>query len=326
MAHSSSLVSVIVASYNKKELLRSCLVSVYAQSYSPLEVFVIDNASSDATAEMVRCDFPSAHLIVNERNDYFSAAYNRGIRLCRGPFVLCLNNDIVLERCALERLMEKTAFDSCVGMWGGKMLRPDKKTIDSTGLFLGKNRKPLERGYNQFDHGQYEIDGYVFGINGAAILCRREMLDDIAVDGEYFDEDFKIFCEDLDLCWRAHRFGWRAYYVSKTLIFHARGASARREIQVPRLLKKFYFPQLPRELQVHMVKNRYGAIIKNDSPGALLGDCLFIFAYEMALWGFLLLCVPKTAAALFRSGEFFKKTFKKRKIISAVLKTKKAGE
>lgn len=315
MARESSIVSVIVANYNGREYLKPCLASIVSQTYPPLEIIVVDNASGDDSVAMVKSCYPSVHVIENRINRYFCSAYNQGIRCSKGEWVLCLNNDVVLERDALRLLLEKKNCDCRIGIMGGKTLRMDKKTIDTAGLFLGKNRKPFDRGYAEQDTGQYEGEGYVFGIGGSAILLRRAMLEDISPDSEYFDEDFQVFYEDLDLCWRAQRFGWKAYYVPNAIAYHKRGATTQKNTTAPGFLKKFSLPFISPALQAHFVKNRYATLIKNDTLPQFLRNSLFIAWYDFRLWAYLVFCAPKTIGIIFRQWAVFKKSFQKRKEI-----------
>ena len=126
--------------------------------------------------------------------------------------------------------MKGTSFaislDAKIGMLSGKILRMDRETIDSTGLFLGRNRKAVERGYGKKDIGQYDKPGYVFGASGAVMFLRKSMLIDIKDENGYFDERFGMYYEDLDLCWRAQKKGWKAYYTPKATAYHVRGGTA----------------------------------------------------------------------------------------------------
>ena len=93
MKKASSLVSVIIVNCNRKSYLRSCLESIAPQSFSPLEIIVVDNASIDGSVDMLGRDFPAVHIIENRKNRYFGPAYNQGINVSKGELVLCLNNE-----------------------------------------------------------------------------------------------------------------------------------------------------------------------------------------------------------------------------------------
>ncbi|MDP2924677.1 MAG: glycosyltransferase family 2 protein, partial [Candidatus Omnitrophota bacterium] len=220
------MLSVIIVNYNRKDLLKKCLDAVRSQSFRDIETIVVNNGSSDGSSDMVRMDYPEVKLIENKENLYFCRANNQGIKEAKGEFILCLNSDCVLDKYYLKEALESFKLDRKIGMVSGKILRMDKKTIDSTGLFVGRNRKPAERGYGKLDRSQYQNPGYIFGVSGACALFRKDMLEDIKDENGYFDETFEMYYEDLDLCWRAQKKGWKAYYNPKAVAYHKRGATA----------------------------------------------------------------------------------------------------
>ena len=149
------MISVIIVNYNRKDLLKQCLDSLYGQSFKNIEIIVVDNASEDDSVAMVSAFYPNVKLIRNTVNALFCKAQNQGIGISRGDFVLSLNSDVTLDKDYLKETLSSAGLDSGIGMVSGKILRMDNKTIDSTGLFLGRNRKAVERGYGKIDKGQY---------------------------------------------------------------------------------------------------------------------------------------------------------------------------
>jgi GT2 family glycosyltransferase len=256
-----------------------------AQDAEDFEVIVIDNASSDGSVETARESFPGIRLIRNVRNEFFARAQNQGIDVSRGDFILCLNSDCVLGRGYLREVLSAINLDPKIGMVSGKILRMDRETIDSAGLFLGRNRKPAERGYGKKDKAQYDSPGYIFGVSGACAFFRKSMLEDIKDEYGYFDETFGMYYEDLDLCWRANKKGWKAYYNPKALAYHARGGSAlgRAKGRGPNFL------YLPYDLKKKYVENRYKCIRKNDTLKDYLLNLPFIIAYDIKIQPFFLL-------------------------------------
>lgn len=278
------MISIIIVNHNKRDLLRECLDSLKGQGVKDIEVIVIDNASSDRSVEMVSAYYPEVRLIQNARNLLFCKAYNQGIDISKGSFVLCINNDVILDKDYLKEALFSIGLNKEIGMISGKILRMDEKTIDSTGLFLGRNRKAIERGYGKKDIGQYDKPGYVFGASGAAMFLRKSMLLDVRDSNGYFDETFKIYYEDLDLCWRAQKKGWKTYYNPKAVAYHTRGATAVGGVNNKSLK---IFPRLPHDLKRKYIKNRYGCIRKNDSLGSFLMNLPFIVIYEIRIWAYL---------------------------------------
>jgi len=279
------MISAVIVNYNRKDLLKRCLDSVRGQTFKDIETIVVDNASSDDSVEMVRTFHPEAKLIWNTRNLLFCKAHNQGIDEAGGNFILCLNNDVILDKDYLKEALFAIGLDTKIGMVSGKVLRMDKKTIDSTGLFLARNRKAVERGYGKKDKGQYEKPGYVFGVSGACAFFRRNMLMDIKDENGYFDERFGMYYEDLDLCWRAQKKGWKAYYTPKAVSYHIRGGTAVTGKRRPGL----NLPYISKELQKRYIRNRYLCMKKNDSWRGILRNLAFILPYEVKLRGYLML-------------------------------------
>ena len=273
------MVSVIIVNYNRKDLLKECLDSVIGQSFKDIELIVVDNASSDGSIEMLGTYYPEIRLIRNAANLLFAKAQNQGIDASRGKFILCLNSDCILDKDYLKEALNAMGLDPVIGMVSGKILRKDGKTIDSTGLFIGRSRKAVERGYDRKDVGQYNEPGYVFGTSGACAFLRKSMLKGIKDRYGYFDERFGMYYEDLDLCWRAQKKGWKTYYNPKAVVYHARGGTAigKKSEKGPRFLS------LPEELKKRYVRNRYMCMKKNDSFAGIVLHLPFILCYDMGI-------------------------------------------
>jgi GT2 family glycosyltransferase len=252
------MISVIIVNYNRKDLLRQCLDSIRGQTFQDIEIIVVDNASTDDSVEMVVTYYPEVRLIRNTANLLFCKAQNQGIDASKGSFILCLNSDCVLDKDYLKEVIYVIGLGPDIGMVSGKILRSDKKTLDSTGLFPGIFGKSLERGYGEIDSGQYEKSGYVFGASGACAFFRRTMLRDIRDKYGYFDERFGMYYEDLDICWRAQKRGWKTYYNPKAIAYHMRGGTA----IVANFKKGPRFLYLPNALKKRYIKNRCLCMIK----------------------------------------------------------------
>lgn len=288
----TQLVSVVIVNYNRKAYLRDCLNAVSAQTRGPLEMIVVDNNSSDGSAEMVRQEFAQVKLIVNQYNALYCRAQNQGIRAAKGDYIICLNNDVVLEKDFVQRLVERAGSDEKIGMACGKIFLMDKKTLDSAGQILGRARNPVERGYKRWDSGLYNEAVYVFSAGGVAPLYKRRMLEEIKIAGQYFDESYGMFYEDLDIAWRANLLGWRAFYNPQAIAYHHRGGTAKTESPPLSIFKRYDFTCLPPELQARLVKNRYMTILKNDCVKDILVNLPWLIAYEIKLWAYLTLFHP----------------------------------
>lgn len=302
-------ISVVIITIGAKDYLKSCLDSLLKQTLHPSEIIVIHNSLKPELSQEINKLYSSVRVYFSPENLFYAASLNKGINLNNCEFILCLNDDVVLGPDYIERLVKAFDLGRRIGMVSGKILRMDKTTIDSTGLFLGRSRKPVERGYNQPDRGQFDKEGYIFGVCGAAAFYRREMLEDIKNENGYFDERYGMFYEDLDLSWRANKRGWMAYYNPRAVAYHARGGSARRREGIGKSFARIYITD---ELQFELVKNRWMTMIKNESVLGFLLHLPFILAYDIAEFVFLLVFRPKVIPKLASLPKYLKSAFRKR--------------
>lgn len=296
-----SPIAVVLVTLNSERWLRGCLDSLRAMERPPAEIVAVDNGSSDGTAALLAEAYPEVRLVALGRNTGFCRATNLGIGATSSPFVLALNPDTTLDGRFLEELLP--AFDDPrVGIACGKLLRFGRDILDSAGQKLGRSRQPVDRGYGTPDRGEFEIAEEVFGACGAAALYRREMLAEIAgPGGEIFDEAYFAYYEDLDVAWRARRFGWKAVYRPRALGRHARGGTTDR----PGPSRGGALLSRGSELRYHIVKNRYLAILRNDRPWDYLRDFPFIAGRDAATFLMLLVTSPGVLARLWRERRVF---------------------
>jgi hypothetical protein len=228
--------SVLIINWNTKEDLRNCLRSLCTQKFRhSVEIVVADNASSDGSREMVVAEFPEVHLVVHSTNLGFGAGNNRAFSATHARYVLFLNSDTLVTECALDRLVNFADAHPDVGIIGPKLLNRDGSLQYScrsfpnlaTGLFrntpLGrlfpKNRFNREYLLTDWDHTTpREVDW----VSGAAMLVRREAFQQLGG----FDEGYFMYCEDVDLCYRAHQVGWKVVYFPDSVIYHLIGRSS----------------------------------------------------------------------------------------------------
>jgi GT2 family glycosyltransferase len=255
-----SIVSAVITTYNSASSIEACLNSVLRQRYQPLEVVVVDNASSDRTRDVLEKFRDRARIVLNQQNVGFAAAQNQGFSLATGDWLLSLNPDVILDPDFIVQLIAKAYTDSQLGTLCGKLLRwqpgsaeERSSVIDSTGIYFTRNLRHFDRGAEELDHGQYDRNEYVFGATGAAALYRRDMIRDVSVAGQFFDEDFFAYREDADVAWRAQLMGWKCLYVASALGWHVRRVTPER------------FEQLPLVINWHSVKNRFLMRAKNIS-------------------------------------------------------------
>src|SRR5215472_8842402 len=254
------MVSVLIATYNSAPFLEACLASIRRQTHGSVEIIIVDNASTDGTRKILEEWGERAKIVFNENNIGFSRAQNQGIRAAAGNWLLALNPDVVLSPGFIAEMVGAGNLDSKVGSVSGKLLRwhpstePEfSRVIDSTGIYFTPSLRHLDRGAEQTDRGQFDALEYVFGASGAAALYRRKMVEDISVEGEFFDEQFFAYREDADLAWRAQLMGWKCLYVPSAVAWHVRRVTPERR------------EQLPNEINWHSVKNRFLMRGKNAS-------------------------------------------------------------
>ena len=207
---SRDLVSVTVVTYNSGRFIKRCLESVLEQKYRDLEVVIVDNASTDGTVDILEQFADRCRIYYNDGNEGFAAAQNQAIALARGDWVLTLNPDVLLLPNFIQALVEAGQVDPKAGSVCGKLLTirptfdlPEKELVDSTGIYFTPMLRHLDRGSQEVDNGHYLNFEYVFGATAAAALYRRQMIEDISIDNEFFDPDFFVYREDADVAWRA---------------------------------------------------------------------------------------------------------------------------
>ncbi len=241
--------SVVIVNYNTRDFLKGCLDHVFPElAGRDSEVFVVDNGSSDGSAAMVRREFPTVTLLENGENLGFARANNRALRLARGRHVLLLNPDTEVAPGSVGKLEQAIdTLPNAVGV-GPKIVRPDgrldlasRRTFPSPGVALarlvGLSRLfPRSRRLARYNRTYEDPDqpGEIDAGTAAALCFRQDAL--LAVG--FFDEDFFMYGEDLDLCYRLRERGGRIYYVPSALVLHYKGEASR---QQPRaMLREFH--------------------------------------------------------------------------------------
>ena len=227
-------ISIVIVSYNTKEYLIECLQSLHTNSFEGTsEVFVVDNASSDGSADMVERRFPGVSLIKNDVNAGFSAAVNQSCRRASGRYVLLLNPDTLVLSGAIGALFSYMESHPEVGAAGPRQwLDTDKrlqstvtvKPPDSTTLlaqipfFRRWVQKTLHTKFwsKDFDIWTSNFPIRVDTLNGSCMLVRRKTIEDVGV----LDEDFFLFFEDADWCVRMRKRGWELWFVPASEIVH----------------------------------------------------------------------------------------------------------
>lgn len=222
--------SIVIVSWNTRDLLLECLTSVYATSMSDIEVWVVDNASSDGTTDAVRQRFADVNVIVNHENGGFARANNQAIENCSGQYILLLNPDTKVLGQALIQLVDHLDHHPECGICGPMLLNPDNTLQESCYPFptLAREFWRLSKldhlhSYGIYPMKEWEIDHprEVDVIQGAAFLVRKKCLDQIGL----LDEDYFIYTEEVDLCYRAKKARWKIEWIPDAKVIHYGGQS-----------------------------------------------------------------------------------------------------
>lgn len=230
--------SIVFLNYNTRDLTRQALNSVLAAAEGlTVEIFVVDNASVDGSADMVAEEFPQVKLICNEANVGFAAGNNVALRQVTGEYVLLINTDTIVRRDALRTMVEFLDAHPEAGACGCKILDPDGTLqLDSrrgfptplaafckmSGLSRFFPKHPLIAHYHM-TYLDPEQTAEVEVLSGSCMMVRKAAMDQVGL----LDEDYFMYGEDIDWCYRFHQAGWKIYYVPTTSIIHFRGESGR---------------------------------------------------------------------------------------------------
>jgi GT2 family glycosyltransferase len=235
LGHSAPLVSIIIVSYNTREMTLECLRSVFAQTRRPFELIVVDNASSDGSAAAIAAEFPQIQLSAESVNHGFAKANNMAVAHANGEYLLLLNPDTVVLDGAVDRLLDFARRVPEAGIWGGRTLSGDgslnptncwrRMTLWSlTSQVLGLSslfrRSAL---FNPEGYGGWARDSEreVDIVTGCFLLIRREFWNKLGG----FDLSYVMYGEEADLCLRAQTKGARPMITPVAQIIHYAGAS-----------------------------------------------------------------------------------------------------
>ncbi|AOY75539.1 glycosyltransferase family 2 protein [Clostridium formicaceticum] len=232
--------SIIIVNYNTIELTKQTLHSIFDKKYNFIyEVFVVDNASTDGSVDMIKTEFPQVQLIENNQNLGFSKANNLAITLAEGKYILLLNSDtVVLEDCLSKSLSYLDAHPE-IGVLGCQVILKNGQldhackrgfpTPEASLYYILKLNKlfPNSKRFGQYDLtylSDQEVN-QVDAVTGAFMMVRRGVIDEVGG----LDEDFFMYGEDLDWCYRIKKAGWKIIYYPEAKIIHYKGASNKKK-------------------------------------------------------------------------------------------------
>lgn len=261
-------ISAIIVTRNNTKDVAPCLRSLLESRRAVDEIVVIDNNSTDGTADRVRRDFPAVSVVDFWDNPGFGEGNNRGARVASGDYLLLINPDATLAPDGVGHLADALDHDPGVGIAVPKVvLAAERSVINSAGLCVNAIGYGWDRGYLEWDAGQYDVPETILAGSGCVLLVRADVYQSLGG----FDAPYFLYYEDLDLCWRSSVAGRPVRYVPAATAYHAMKVSGR--------------PALYNDYLDH--RNRFRTLLKNMAPRTLLGIVPRVLAFEAgSIWAF----------------------------------------
>ena len=257
-------ISVIIVNWNGKHFLDACLGALRRQTFRDFEAILVDNGSTDGSAEFVRTHFPEIQLLPLDDNRGFTGGNIAGYELATGELIALLNNDTEAHPAWLEQIARAGLQFPHAGSFASKMMYFDKRDrIENCGFSVGSSCTTEDLGRDQTDGPRWCQPGPVFGACGGAVAYRRSMLDDVG----FLDPDFFMVYEDVDLSFRAQLRGYSCIYIPTAIMFHRYRATLKTK---------------PSHQVFYSQRNIEFVYFKNMPMGLILRTCLQRFLYEIA--------------------------------------------
>jgi len=268
-AETLPLVSVLVVNYNGKEYLEKCLHSILSCEYQNIEIIVVDNGSKDGSDSVLNNferENSHFHTIFLDKNYGPAYARNRGVELAKGKYIAFLDNDTEPTRDWLIESVKVMESNSKIGACQCKLLLlMDKQKFDYAGDYLSQFGFLIQKAdFNEVDHGQYDYVDEVLSAKSAAMVILKKVF--VEVGG--FDEDYFMYLEETDLCWRVWLNGYRVVFIPLSIVYHAFAGSSKIDANIE--YRSWY----------HGSKNYVMTLIKD--LGAI--DLLRILPLHIILW------------------------------------------
>jgi len=262
---STSLISVIIPNWNGKHFLAECIDSLKEQTFRDFETILVDNGSTDGSAEFVEERYGKfVRIIRNKKNLGFTGGNNVGIEAARGEYIVLLNNDTWAPPTWLNELVKATPLGPPIGMWASKVYSYYKRSqIEAVGELIYWDGLSRSRGQYEQERGQYEEMEEIFFPPGCGGMYRKVVFEEIGL----FDEDFFAYGDDAEIGIRARLAGWKCVYVPKAVLYHKNSGTGGQYSP----FKAFY-----------VERNRFWITIKYF-PLPLLFLSLFFTFYRFAL-------------------------------------------
>jgi len=210
------------------------------QSYKDIEIFLVDNNSTDDSIKFTEENYPEIRIVRFNYNSGFTIAVNQGIKVSTSEFVLILGTDIECDRSFIQEMVSGMK-DKETGSVACKILDfANRDIVDNAGNFIPAKGLPYSRGFNIQDIGQFDKEEFIFGSCARAALYKREIFERIG----FFDEDFFAFYEDADLNFRMQLAGYKCYYNPKAVCYHKREVTSEKQPEFQTMLQEQNLVQL----------------------------------------------------------------------------------
>ncbi len=264
--------SLIIVNYNGLRHTKDCLKSLQKLAYpeSQLDLMVIDNCSQDDSVTSLRELFPKVRIFVNSANN-FAKALNLGISEAKGQYIGFLNNDATLDSRWLEILVKVLETNKKVGATSGKLLFKDGR-INSAGIQQLPNFYWQDVGFGEKDAGQYDTEREVEGLCWAAVLFRKECIEDVGP----IDEDFVMYFEDVEFAKRCHKRGWKMLYTPAAIAHHEYRGSSKGSKLTEYFCNRNRFLYLAKHEPLQLVKGIHTSDFFTNKQYDLLFESLFV--------------------------------------------------
>ena len=316
---------MIVPAFADADVLRRSLPRFAAlEPREDVEILVVNNdPSQDVAAVVAGLGDTRVTTLELGANAGYGGAANAGIRATAGEVILVANSDLFVTPAYVAEMLALFARRPRAACANGKILRydlaNDRETavIDTAGLSVGRDRRAVDRGEGLVDEGSFDDEVEVFAASGAAIALRRSALDDVAVEGEYFDEAFFMYREDVDLSWRFRLRGWECWYVPTAVAYHARTSRGLGTKRYRDAVREFVRQERrkPQSARLHSMKNQWLVLLKNDDAPNVLRHLPRIVARESLVLGYNIVFAPRTLVAIAKFGRSAPRTWRQRKAI-----------
>ncbi|SFS71295.1 glycosyltransferase family 2 protein [Lutibacter maritimus] len=229
-------ISIVIVNYNVRYFLEQCILSIIdASKKLAVEIIVVDNNSTDDSVPFLQSNYPSINLIANKENVGFSKANNQGVSIAKGEYVLILNPDTVIAEDTLDTIFNFAKTKQNLGILGVKL-------IDGSGKYLPESKRGIPTpsasfnklfGISSSQKGKYYAthigeneSGVVAVLVGAFMFMQKSVYNEV----KGFDEDYFMYGEDIDLCYKVLNKGYQNYYFSDTQVIHYKGESTKKDL------------------------------------------------------------------------------------------------